>query len=446
MSSTIVVGGGIAGLTAALRLVERGDEVTVVDAEKAIGGLTRPWQIGDARWDRFYHVVLPGDRNTRALLERIGLADELVFNPVETGLFTGSRLYPFSGMRDFLKFPELSLMDKLRLLLTVLHARFGGGEERHERESIIPYLTRWSGPNAVKKIWGPLLRAKLGDEYPRASAEFIRATMRRLQGSRRGGVRQECYGFVKGGYATILAALERHLRALGVNFVLGERVRSVTVDRGRVAVVLGETQLVGDRVILTLPSPLCAKLCSQLRPSEREILSQEQYYGVICVSLLLKKKLSDAYVTNVSDPHFPFTGIINMSALVGRERFGGRDLVYLPKYVNDPRAFAEPDDAIVERAVEHLSRVFPEMTRADVVAARVARAPHVFAFPRVGRAEKLPPVRTSLGRVAIVNNARLRYATLNVSDTIGVVDEALTELYNDEEWSASREAERSALS
>jgi protoporphyrinogen oxidase len=446
VSNTIVVGGGIAGLTAALRLADRGEAVTVVEAESAIGGLTRPWQIGDARWDRFYHVVLPGDQNTKALLERIGLADQLVFRPVKTGLFTGSRLYPFSGMRDFLRFPELSLIDKLRLILTVLHARFGGGEERHERESIIPYLTRWSGANAVKKIWRPLLRAKLGDEYQRASAEFIRATMRRLQGSRRGGVRQECYGFVRGGYATILQALERHLRSIGVDFVLGESVRSVTVDRGRVAVVLKDTQLIGDRVILTLPSPLCAKLCPQLWPSERHALSQDRYYGVICVSLLVKKKLGEAYVTNVSDPLFPFTGIINMSSLIGRERFGDRDLVYLPKYVDDPRAFAEPDDAIVERAITNLSRVFPELKRGDIAAARVARASHVFAFPRVGRAEKLPPVRTSLGRVAIINNARLRYATLNVSDTIGVVDEALSELYGDAEWSTPREAERSALS
>jgi protoporphyrinogen oxidase len=446
VSNTIVVGGGIAGLTAALRLVDAGDDVTVVDAEKTIGGLTRPWQIGDARWDRFYHVVLPGDRNTKALLERIGLADQLVFHPVETGLFTGSRLYPFSGMRDFLRFPELSLIDKLRLILTVLHARFGGDEARHERERIIPYLTRWSGANAVKKIWRPLLRAKLGDEYAYASAEFIRATMRRLQGSRRGGVRQECYGFVRGGYATVLAALERYLRSRGVNFVLGERVRSVTVDRDIVSVTLGETRLSGDRAILTLPSPLCAKLCPQLRPSESHTLSQEQYFGVVCVSLLVKKKLGDAYVTNVSDPLFPFTGVINMSALVGREHFGGRDLVYLPKYVNDPQAFAEPDDAIVQRAIRSLSRLFPELQAADVAAARVARAPHVFAFPGVGRADKLPLVRTSLGRVAIVNNARLRYATLNVSDTIGVVDDALAQLSTDVQWNAPREAERCALS
>lgn len=446
MSNTIVVGGGIAGLTAALRLADRGDAVTVIDAENSIGGLTRPWEIGDARWDRFYHVVLPGDRNTRELLDRIGLSDQLAFHPVETGLFTGSRLYPFSGMRDFLRFPELDIIDKIRLVLTVLHARFGGGEARHERESILPYLTRWSGRNAVKKIWRPLLRAKLGDEYQRASAEFIRATMRRLQSSRRGGVRQECYGFVNGGYATVLAALERHLRSRGVEFVLGERVRSVTVDRGRVAVGFGNMQITGDRAILTLPSPLCAKLCPQLWPSERHALLQEQYYGVICVSLLVKRRLGDAYVTNVSDPLFPFTGIINMSALVGREHFAGRDLVYLPKYVNDAQAFAEPDDAIIARAFSSLSRVFTDLEPGDVVASRVARAPHVFAFPRVGRADNLPPVRTSLGRVAIVNNARLRYATLNVSDTIGVVDEALAQLAGDVDWNAPNEAERSALS
>ena len=445
-ANTLVVGGGIAGLTVALRLAERGEAVTVVDAEPSIGGLTRPWQIGGVTWDRFYHVVLPADANTRRLLERIGVADRLVFRPVKTSLFIAGRLHPFSSLFDLLALPELSSFDKARLLATAAHARYSPNRDAYEWEGVLEYLTRWSGANTVEKIWQPLLRAKLGDHHAAASAAFIRATIRRLQGARRSGVHAEEYGFVEGGYATVLNALHRYLERLGVEFVLGHRVRSVVVHDDRAIVALGGTELFADRAIVTLPSPICAQLCPQLQASERTLLAQDRYFGVVCTSLLVKRRLGDAYVTNVADSTFPFTGAINMSALAGRERFGGHDLVYLPKYVpSESLGLAESDDVVISRASASLRRIFPPLDPSDIAAAQVARAKYVFPFPRIGRAQNLPPVRTSLRRIAILNNGRLRYATLNVSDTIGIVDEGLRMLQSDATWRGEHETESRAL-
>ncbi|HSO64790.1 MAG TPA: FAD-dependent oxidoreductase, partial [Ornithinibacter sp.] len=41
----VVVGGGIAGLTAALALAERGVRVTVLEREERLGGRVRSWQV-----------------------------------------------------------------------------------------------------------------------------------------------------------------------------------------------------------------------------------------------------------------------------------------------------------------------------------------------------------------------------------------------------------------
>jgi protoporphyrinogen oxidase len=435
----------MAGLTAALRLIDRGEVVTVIDAEPEIGGLTRPWEIGPVAWDRFYHVILPGDEATRTLLRRIGIAHELCFTPVKTNFFIGGRLHPFTSARDFATFPELTIADKLRLLGTVAHARFTRDDERYDAQPILEYLTRWSGTRTVERVWHPLLRAKLGEQHAQASAAFIRATIKRLQGAR-GRDGRERYGFVRGGYATILRALESTLRQAGVEFILGERVRGVTVHGGGAHVALGSREVAGDRAILTLPSPVCAMLCPQLTLAEQRTLTRDRYFGVVCISLLVDRRLGEAYVTNVADPDFEFTGAINMSALAGREQFGGKDLVYVPRYGprEDP-VFALTDDLLVARAIDSVQRIFPEMQCRDVVAARVARAAHVFPFPRIGRVNGLPPARTSLRKVTIINTARLRYATLNVSDTIGIVDEAFEELSCDAEWNQARETRCRAL-
>ncbi len=441
MTKTLVVGAGIAGLVTAMRLAKRGESVVLVDGESSIGGLTRPWELGGITWDRFYHVVLGGDLETQALLQEVGLASELRFKPVKTSLFIEGELYPFSSMLDFLAFPELGILDKLRLAATITHARYGGNEERYEWEGVLEYLTRWSGARTVERIWRPLLRAKLGDHHANASAAFIRATIKRLQGARRGAVGGERYGYVRGGYARVLAALEQRLLDLGVELVLGRRVREVTLHDRYVRVTLERGELTADRAVLTLPSNVCAAICPQLSRLERRTLGQDRYVGVVCVSLLVNRHLGNAYVTNVADAGFPFTGIINMSALVDRREFGGCDLIYLPKYcAADERSFTQSDDVLIAQAYRALGRIFRNFGPGDVVAGRVARAPHVFPFPRVGRAQSLPPVRTSLQRVAIVNSGRLRYATLNVSDTIRVVDEALDDLADDPTWRLVRES------
>ncbi|HTX02378.1 MAG TPA: FAD-dependent oxidoreductase, partial [Candidatus Acidoferrales bacterium] len=245
--ATIVVGGGIAGLYSALRLTKRGDRVTIVDAEASVGGLTRPWEIGGITWDRFYHVILESDRRTRGLLAEIGLTANLEFKPVKTAFFTGGKLHPFSSVRDFLVFPELGMFDKTRLIATILHARQFGANDASDRESVVRYLRAWSGENAFERVWKPLLRAKLGERYPEASAAFIQATIKRLQGTRRHGFREERYGYVSGGYATILAALEAKLRHLGVTFILGSRVRAVISHGDRVSVATENATLSGDR-------------------------------------------------------------------------------------------------------------------------------------------------------------------------------------------------------
>ena len=61
-SSVGVVGGGVLGMTVALRLAQQGHDVTLLESAPAIGGLASPEFIGDVTWDRFYHVMLLSDK------------------------------------------------------------------------------------------------------------------------------------------------------------------------------------------------------------------------------------------------------------------------------------------------------------------------------------------------------------------------------------------------
>ena len=79
-------------------------------------------------------------------------------------------------------------------------------------------------------------------------------------------------------------------------------------------------------------------MTAQLEGREHLDLANIRYQGIICASVLLRSSLSKFYVTNITDKS-PFTGVIEMSALVSKHEFGGNSLVYLPKYL-------DPDDKL----------------------------------------------------------------------------------------------------
>ena len=72
-----IVGGGILGMTLALRMAEKGYHVELFDAATELGGLARSWNIDDITWDKFYHVVLLSDSYTRKIIGEIGLENKM---------------------------------------------------------------------------------------------------------------------------------------------------------------------------------------------------------------------------------------------------------------------------------------------------------------------------------------------------------------------------------
>jgi protoporphyrinogen oxidase len=248
-----------------------------------------------------------------------------------------------------------------------------------------------------------------------------------MYAARRSGLKREMFGYLPGGYNRILAALEQRLEALGVEIHTGCRVERVERDEGGQFTVTrqdGEL-LTCDRVVVTTAAPLAARMCPQLTALEVERLDGVEYLGILCASLLLRKPLAGYYVTNITDPA-PFTGVIEMTALVDPAEFGGRTLVYLPKYATstDP-AWARTDDQLRSECLEALQRLFPGFSGEDVLAFRVSRVRHVFALTTLDYSRRLPPVETSIPGLFVASSAQIVNGTLNVNETVRLAESNL---------------------
>jgi protoporphyrinogen oxidase len=425
-----IVGGGVLGMLLAHRLATQGRRVTLFEAAGHLGGLAAAWQIGDVVWDRHYHVILLSDTHLRELLAELGLEQDLTWVQTRTGFYTDGRLHSLSNSVEFLRFPPLGLLDKLRLGATIFYASKLRDPRPLERIQVADWLRRWSGQRTTEKIWLPLLRAKLGENYRKASAAFIWAIIARMYAARRTGLKKEMFGYVRGGYSRILDRFAETLAADEVDVRLGQGIDGVDAAGGEVHVRLagGEVESF-DRVVLTVPAPVAARLCPGLSADEHDRLRGIQYQGIVCASLLLKKPLAGYYVTNITDGWVPFTAVIEMSALVDRTAFDGHALVYLPKYVppDDP-TFDLSDGEIEDRFLGALERMYPDFRRDDVVAFRVSRVRHVLPIATLNYSERLPPVATSLPGVFLVNSAHIVNGTLNVNETVQLAERAARQL------------------
>jgi protoporphyrinogen oxidase len=427
-----VVGGGMLGLSLARSLALAGQRVEVWEAGEDVGGLAAPWSIGDIVWDRFYHVITSQDTSLLKLLGAINLERDVRWTSPQTGFYTDGRLFPLSSLFDFLRFPPLTIYDTYRLGTTILKASRISDYRALERIAAVDWLTELSGRRIVDRIWLPLLRAKLGCNAERVSAAFIWAIIKRMYGARKGRSKRELFGYVPGGYRSILDHLASHLIQLGVTMYGRKPVREVvSAEDGTVLVDDGASRTAFDRVAVTAPAPIAAQICTDLLPNERTRLLDVEYQGVVCASALLKRPLSPYYITNITDPA-SFTAIIEMDAVVDPRDLGGNALVYLPKYVpsNDPW-FEREDEAIRREFVAGLNRIHPSFGMKDVIAFRIARARHVLPIATLGYSERVPPFTTSYGNVYIVNSTQIVNGTLNVNQTLELSERAFTCIQSD---------------
>jgi protoporphyrinogen oxidase len=483
MSQNIaIVGSGFLGLTLALRLAEAGARVTVFESASEIGGLASAWQIGGVVWDKHYHVTLLSDAFTRKIVEEIGLGDEFEWVETKTGFYTDGKLVSMSNALEFLRFPPLGLISKFRLGGTIFYASRVNDWKALEKISVEDWLVKLSGKKTFEKMWKPLLKAKLGEAYKETSAAFIWATIQRLYAARKSGLKKEMFGYVRGGYARVLERLGEHLSEKGVEIRLNARVEEIEkLNDGKIKILTAEdaesaekkkmlsrelsvvtvtdsfqTQNYSktsassassavksssefDSVILTCPSSVAAKICPQLSENEKRKLKDVKYQGIVCASVLMKKSLSDFYVTNITD-ETPFTGIIEMSALVDKAEFGGNALVYLPKYVApDDELFEKTDAEIEETFLGALEKMYAHFDGRDVSAFKVSRVRQVFPLPTLDYSANLPEMKTSLENVFVVNSAQITNGTLNVNETVQLAERFFKENFNTRTQRTQRE-------
>jgi squalene-associated FAD-dependent desaturase len=184
----VVVGGGLAGLAAALELVDSGHDVTLLEARPTLGGKvqTLPEREGDPEPppDNGQHIALGCFTDYLAFLERIGSRDQVKRLPLELTVIDqrGRTAKIAYGLGPLLRYRHLPFRDRLRVALLLARLPRLVPEEG---ETFGEFLRR-HGQTAtvIERFWDVFIRPGLNLRTDEVEAETARFTV--LRGLRSG--------------------------------------------------------------------------------------------------------------------------------------------------------------------------------------------------------------------------------------------------------------------
>jgi squalene-associated FAD-dependent desaturase len=257
MAVTHIVGAGLAGLSAAVRLAERGRKVAVHEAAGQAGGRCRSYYDSGfgAVIDNGNHLLLSGNDSAMRYLKLIGGADKLqdpgraefAFADLGTGehwkLGIDEGLWPSWLFDPARRVPGTKPAD----YLGALPLMWAGS-----RKTVTDVIR---GEGALyKRLWEPLFLAALNTDPREGSAKLAGAVMRKTLA--KGGA--ACHPLVAEGLsAAFIEPALAYIEARGGSVTFGRRLRGIAFEEGRAAALdFGDGRAgveKGDAVILAVP-------------------------------------------------------------------------------------------------------------------------------------------------------------------------------------------------
>ena len=413
-----VLGGGLAGLSAARRLLEHGCEVTLVERRPFLGGRAYSFRDGKdgPEVDNGQHVFLGCCTYYVDFLRAIGSFDqtylprtpraEVVLNGV-TGVLSS---VPFLGrlhlVPSFFAYPHLGLKDKALVAYGLLRARLTNrlrNSAELDGESAYDWLKRHHQTDrAIDNLWNLFILPALNDDVREVSADMALMV---FQEALLKGPSYAAIGLSRVGLTTLNGEpAARLLEDAGGSLLYGKSVRSIEVSDGTVTGVrLSDGSIVSaDAYVSALPHPaLLETLPDQVADdpffSRAAALESAPIVGI---HLWYDRRVMDQDFVVFLDS--PVQWVFNKSLIQGD---GAGDGQYVCISLSGAWNYAGlPKDELIGTFTKEMARLFPRAGGAKIERSFVVKELSATFRPMPGAAKHRLPQRTPISNLFLAGD------------------------------------------
>ena len=273
-----VIGGGLAGIAAALDCADAGVRVTLLEVRPRLGGAVYSFERDGLRIDNGQHVFLRCFHAYCALLARLGSERMVALQPRleiplvrpggEVSVLRRSGLpAPLHLAGTLLRYRHLTLRERLGAVRAAMAlGRLDPRAPELDRQTLGAWLAaHGQSPRATAVLWDLIALPALNLPADQASLALAAFVFKRglLEHADAGDI-----GFHRRPQSEIVGEpAERALRAAGVDVRLGWRAERVVAGDGRFEVEGGQPSVSADAAIVALPRTRAASLIEPLDPA-----------------------------------------------------------------------------------------------------------------------------------------------------------------------------------
>lgn len=391
MASVVIVGGGLAGLSAAAALGGAGCQVTVLESRPFLGGRATSYETAGETIDNCQHVLLRCCVNLLDFYKRLGVENDIKFHREFVFIEPGGRRSIFKAgvlprpahfAESFLTLSFLNLSEKLAAARAILAIERQSKRPDLDRITMLDWLREQrQPPRVIERFWRQILVSAINEELDRMAAS---------------------HGFQV--------------------FLLGFLARRDSYEMGIPRVPLG--QLYRSKAWAKMPS---VEILTR-HPVERVVIEdnrvvhvdglQADYYICALPFERILNVIPDLNIDLSTFEHSPITGIhlwfdrpithLSHATLLDRTIqwvFNKGEGKAIQLVVSASRSLLEmPRSDVIELALKELAEYFPEVQNAKLEKAHVVKEVRATFSARPGLESLRPVARTSISNLFLAGD------------------------------------------
>ena len=381
-----VLGGGVAGISAACALAEGGVQVQLVERRSYLGGRASSYLhpgVGEVI-DNCQHVLFGCCTNLIGLYKRLGVLSKIHWTRDITMIEPGGRRTvlgpsilpaPLHGLPRLLAARAFTVADKLALAKAI--SKLMRSVPRHSSETLQTWLEQnGQTPGAIERFWRLVIASALNADLDAISVPDSAHVLHEvfLKSAQAGYM-----GMSTVPLSELYGDADQYLLARGCSVSYNSNIESLTWDEeaSQWFVQTREGSMPSDFLVLALPFEGIAKLLPQMPPVDgagalAQRLSYRRHWPICSVHLWFDREITELDHAVLLDREIHW--MYNKGRIQPWRKLDGS---YLELVISASRSFASLDrNEAIAKAVRELAEFFPAMATAKLEKAALIKEVH----------------------------------------------------------------------
>lgn len=436
----LILGAGLAGLTAAYELVKAGYKVILLEKEDAVGGLARTIERNGFRFDTGPHRWYTKNDMVNGWMLRL-LGDEVIEVPRLTRIYFDNKFFHYP-----IKIKStLQGMGILKTLLAVLDYGFirmmnvfykkepitleDGYINKFGRTLYLMFFKRYS-----EKLWGTSCRNISADWIGQRTRGFNVATIIKSALFESGKVVSfvDKFSYPKRGIGRIAEKLAESILSGGGKIYLGSEVTKIERDHKKIKSVTVKSgkkikTIKGDEIVSTIAlSDLVAGLYSKVTREIEQVNLKLTYRDELQIALFINKtKVTPDTWVYIHSLELPYVRFMEMDNWSNELSPAGTTTILFEIACNvGDETWKKNDKEIVKLIADSFIKEFGLISKSDVLGAYVHRIPKEYPVYHVGYKKDVAYLKHYLKQLTNLQlagrNGTFRYNNMDHSIEMGL--------------------------